>query len=88
VALVCISTPNFEVIWTNTHRTMVIVGQADAAVLGDNVVVNGQDRLSIHPHPGHLVALEVLHHAGHQGISSHGDGDIGNGLREPRKVRI
>jgi len=44
---------------------MVIVGQADAAVLRDHVVVNGQDRLRVHPHPGHLVALEVLHHTCH-----------------------
>lgn len=67
---------------------MVVVGQANAVVLRDDVVVNGQDRLRVHSHPGHLVALEVLHYAGQQGIAANRDGDIGNRLGEARKIRV
>lgn len=67
---------------------MIIVGQADAIVLRDDVVVYGEYRLRVHAHPGNLVALEVLHDAGEQSVPANGHGDIGNGFGEAWHVAV
>lgn len=67
---------------------MIIVGQADAIVLRDDVVVYGEYRLRVHAHPGNLVALKVLHDAGEQSVPANGHGDIGNGFREAWHVAV
>lgn len=67
---------------------MIVVGQTDAIILRDDIVVYGEYGLRIHTHPGHLVALEVLHDAGEQGVAANGDGDIGNGFGEAWHVAI
>lgn len=41
-------------------RVFVIVGDAHAIVVGDHVVVNGQDGFRVRFDPGHLNILELF----------------------------
>lgn len=64
---------------------MLRVRDADAMILGDDMILYAQYGLGVHAQPGHLVANEIVHDAGEQRIASHGYRNIVNG---PTKFRI
>ena len=57
---------------------------ADAVVLGDDLVLDGEDGLGVHPEPGHLVGAQVLHVAAKDGLPSDGHCGIDDGRTEFR----
>ena len=61
-----------------------IVRDRHPGVVGDHVVVYGQDSLAVRPQPGHLVTLQVIDHAGEVRLPAGSHGDVVDGVDELR----
>ena len=58
------------------------VGEGHPLVPGDDAVVDGQDGLSVHPHPGNLVGPQVGDVTGEDGLPAGHHGLVLHAVRE------
>ena len=61
------------------------VGERHPLVPGDDAVVDGQDGLGVHPHPGNLVGPEVGDVTGEDGLPAGHHGLVLHAVREVRR---
>ena len=64
------------------------VGERHPLVPGDDAVVDGQDGLGVHPHPGNLVGPEVGDVTGEDGLPAGHHGLVLHAVREVRGVAL
>lgn len=62
---------------------VVVVGEGHPRVLGDDVMVDREDCLSVHPHPGHLKSNNVLSISADTAIRLHVSSELPPPLPSP-----
>lgn len=76
-AIRLLNIPNFQL-----PDAVLCVRDGNAVVLGDDMVLDAQNGLSVHSQPGHFEANQVVDNTGQQGISSHGNRRVVDGTAE------
>lgn len=71
-----------DIAYAQLPDAMLRVRDANAMILGDDMVMYAQYGLCVHTQPGHLEAGQIVDNAGQQGVPSHGHSYIVDGPTE------